>query len=237
MIAPLRMVFLVLVLHTPLPLAGFIEGAAETTASLLKIVSGRLADRVVQRKPLLLIGYGLSNAAKPLLGLATGWPHVLSVVFLDRVGKGVRGSPRDALLADATPATYRGKAFGFHRAMDTLGAACGPLLALWLISRSPEQDQQTLSALRPVFGWTAAPGLLSVLVLVLFLKERPRERVAPQLPVAPRGDVPRAVDLDGTTGPRRQHRAALGTSGSKGCRWSTSATTWSTRCSPRRPAR
>src|SRR5436190_5698903 len=144
MIAPLRMVFLVLVLQTPLPLAGFVEGMAETTASLLKIVSGWLADRVAPRKPLILFGYGLSNAVKPLMALAAGWPHVLGVVFLDRVGKGTRGSPRDALLADATPAPYRGKAFGFHRAMDTFGAACGPLLALWLISRSPEQDQQTL---------------------------------------------------------------------------------------------
>src|ERR1700724_696878 len=91
MIIPVRILFLVLVLRTPLPLAGLIEGVAESTASLLKIVAGRLADRVNRRKPLIIFGYGLSNTVKPLLALVASWPLALVLIFFDRVGKGVRG--------------------------------------------------------------------------------------------------------------------------------------------------
>src|SRR5207244_1886694 len=147
----------------PLALAGLIEGVAESTASLVKIVSGRLADRVPRRTPIILAGYSLSNLAKPLLALVGVWPAALGLIFLDRVGKGFRGSPRDALLADSAPPQYRGKAFGFHRAMDTLGAAIGPLLAFGILALNGGD-------LRGVFAWTAIPGVLSVLVLVLFLR-------------------------------------------------------------------
>ena len=184
MIAPLRAVFLVLVLGTPLPVAGLIEGVAESVSSLLKVGSGRLADRLSRRKPLLVAGYALSNAAKPLLALAGNWPDVLGIVLADRTGKGLRTSPRDALLADATPAPFRGKAFGFHRAMDTLGAALGPLLALLLISQSPEEDQQSLQVLRQVFAWTVVPGVLSVLAVLMLLRERPRQPASADLPAA-----------------------------------------------------
>ena len=136
MLAPVRILFLVLVLGTPLPLAGLIEGVAESTASLLKIVAGRLADRVAWRRPLLLAGYGLSAGAKPLLALAGAWPLVLVLVFADRIGKGLRGSPRDALLADATAPAYRGKAFGLPRALDTAGGALGPLLTVLILARN-----------------------------------------------------------------------------------------------------
>ncbi len=175
MIVPVRILFLVGVLNTPLALAGLIEGIAESTASLLKIYSGRMADRVSERKPLILFGYAVSNGIKPLLAFANAWPQALGLIFLDRVGKGVRGSPRDALLADSAPAEYRGKAFGFHRAMDTLGAAIGPLFALVILAASGND-------LRQVFLWTALPGAIGVLIVVLFLREKRRE--LPPKPVA-----------------------------------------------------
>src|SRR3954468_15377670 len=128
MIVPVRILFLVIVLRTPLPIAGLIEGVAESTASLLKIVSGRISDSPSRRKPLIIFGYSASNLSKPLLAFVTSWPGALLLIFVDRLGKGVRGSPRDAMMADSTPREYMGKAFGFHRSMDTLGAAVGPLL-------------------------------------------------------------------------------------------------------------
>jgi MFS family permease len=171
MIVPVRILFLVGVLQTPLVVAGIIEGAAESTASLLKIVSGRLADEASERKPLILFGYVVSNLAKPLLALVSTWPVALGLILIDRTGKGVRGSPRDALLADSSPSAYRGKAFGFHRAMDTLGAAIGPLLTFGILALSQNE-------LRAVFAWTLVPGALSVIVLWLFLHERQRTAVA-----------------------------------------------------------
>src|SRR5947208_16442311 len=165
MIVPVRILFLVIALHTPLPLAGLIEGVAESTASLLKIVSGRIADRASRRKPLILFGYSASNAAKPLLSLVTSWPFALLLIFIDRLGKGVRGSPRAAMMADSTPRQYMGKAFGLHRSMDTLGAAVGPLFTYFILLL-------TSNDLRAVFAWTAVTGLLSVLLMLVFLRER-----------------------------------------------------------------
>ena len=163
MIVPLRSIFLVTVLQSPLPVVGLIAGIAESTASILKIVSGRLADRPESRKPLMLFGYGLSNAVKPLLALVTSWPAALSLIFLDRTGKGLRSSPRDAMLADSTPPGYIGKAFGFHRSMDTLGAAIGPLFAALILWWS-------IQDLRAVFAWTVVPGVLAVIILLLFVR-------------------------------------------------------------------
>src|SRR6476646_7111069 len=154
MIIPIRILFFVVILRTPLPVAGLIEGIAESTASFLKIISGRMADRPSRRRPLIIFGYTASNLAKPLISLVYSWPMALLLVFVDRVGKGVRGSPRDAMMADSTQKRYMGKAFGFHRSMDTLGAAVGPLLA-WLILVATNND------LRAVFAWTLVPGLLS----------------------------------------------------------------------------
>lgn len=185
MIVPVRILFLVVSLHTPLALAGLIEGVAESTASLIKVRAGRLADRVSNRKPLIVFGYGLSNAVKPLLSLVSTWPGALGFIFLDRVGKGVRGSPRDAVMADSTPPQYRGKAFGFHRSMDTLGAAVGPLLT-YLILLTNNND------LRAVFAWTAVPGVLSILVVLFFLRERrkPGTEAAPKKAEEARKSVP-----------------------------------------------
>jgi len=176
MLAPVRLLFLVPVLGTPLPLAGLIEGVAESTASLLKIVAGRLAGRVAWRRPLILAGYGLSAAAKPLLALAGAWSAVLALVFLDRIGKGLRGSLRDALLADATPPAYRGKAFGLHRALDTAGAALGPLLTVLSLARHGQTLQELLpdpAILRRVCAWSAPAGAAAVLVLLLVLRPAP----------------------------------------------------------------
>jgi MFS family permease len=169
MIVPIRILFLVLILRTPLPIAGLIEGVAESTASLLKIVSGRMSDRVSRRKPLIIFGYALSNGVKPFLAFITGWPAAMALIFLDRVGKGVRGSPRDALMADSTPKEYMGKAFGFHRSMDTLGAAVGPIFT-YLILLS------TAGNIQAVFAWTALPGVLAILVSAIFLREQKAKR-------------------------------------------------------------
>jgi MFS family permease len=175
MIAPLRLLFLVQVLGTPLILAGLIEGLAEGATSLFKLYSGRLADRVSRRVPLVIGGVALSNLVKPVLALVASWPQALGIVLLDRTGKAVRGSPRDAMIADEAPKEHRGKAFGFHRGMDTLGAALGPLAAAWLLFLRPND-------LRLVFAWALLPGLLAILVVALFLRQRraaPKEQHAP----------------------------------------------------------
>jgi MFS family permease len=109
---------------------GLIEGSAETTASLLKVVSGRLSDRFGRRRPFLVWGYGLSTASKPLLFLAASYWHVFGVRITERIGKGIRSAPRDALIADSTRSEDMGRAFGLHKAMDSTGAVIGPLLVI-----------------------------------------------------------------------------------------------------------
>jgi len=138
---------------------GVIEGAAEALNSLLKIVTGRLSDRWRARKPFVVAGYGISTAARPLVALATSWPHVLAVRLADRVGKGIRSAPRDALLASwADPAT-RGYVFGLHRSMDHAGAIVGPLLASLFLWYFPDQ-------FRTLFALTLIPGLIAVAMLL-----------------------------------------------------------------------
>jgi MFS family permease len=165
MIVPLRLIFLVQTLGTPLALAGLIEGLAESATSLLKIWAGRLADQTRSRRGLVTWGYGISAAAKPLLALVPSWLPALALVLVDRAGKAVRVSPRDAMIADATPEPIRGRAFGLHRSADTLGAAVGPLLALLILNT-------TGGNLRAVFGWTLIPGALAVAIALLFLRAR-----------------------------------------------------------------
>jgi len=173
--------------------AALIEGVAEGGTSLLKIVSGRLADRVASRRALVVAGYSLSNLARPLLALVANWPLALGLVLLDRTGKATRSSPRDAMLADAVAPAQRGKAFGFHRSADTLGAAVGPLLALLILS-------VTGGNMRAVFGWTLLPGLLAVAVALLFLQSR---RAAP----AP-GGVPGPLNVRRDPASTRRDRRA-----------------------------
>src|SRR5215211_6452337 len=122
MVYPLLPLFLTRVLGAGAMSLGVIEGVAEAANSILKIVSGRLADRSGAPKPLVLAGYGLSSIIRPVIGLATTWGHVLALRFVDRLGKGIRSSPRDAMLATFADSSSRGKVFGFHRAMDHAGA-------------------------------------------------------------------------------------------------------------------
>lgn len=165
MIVPILPLFLTSVLHVTVSDVGVIEGIAESTASVLKLFSGWISDRLGRRKPLIVLGYALSNITKPLFALSGSWGQVLAVRFVDRIGKGVRGAPRDALIADATTKQERGKGFGFHRAMDTLGAAIGPLVAFFIL-------MDFKGNYRTIFWVSAVPGILAVLLLIFFLKEK-----------------------------------------------------------------
>jgi MFS family permease len=164
MIYPLLPVFLATVLGAGAMALGLIEGVAESTAALLKVASGIWTDRTRRRKPLLVAGYGLSGLMRPLVGLATVWPAVLAVRFADRVGKGLRTSPRDALIADVTEASARGTAYGFHRSMDHAGAVLGPLVAALLLTAVG-------LPLRQVFVLAAIPAVAVLVVLLLGVKE------------------------------------------------------------------
>ena len=166
MLYPVVPIFLTTVLGAPMSVVGLIEGVAESTASLLKAFSGWLSDKLSKRQPFVLAGYTLSAFAKPVLFFAYGWPTVLFSRFLDRMGKGIRTSPRDAMIADSSDIAYKGKAFGFHRAMDSIGACLGPLAAIWFLSGSKEN-------LRNIFLIAFIPATLAILTLILFLKEAP----------------------------------------------------------------
>ena len=168
MIYPLLPVFLTAVLGAGPAALGIIEGMAESTASFLKLTSGFISDRVHRRKNWVVGGYLLSNAARPLIGLAVSWPGVLALRFIDRIGKGVRTSPRDALIAESTPLEYRGKAFGFHRAADHAGAVVGPLLATLLLA-------VFMVDLKTLFLLSLIPGLITVAVLSVGVRETPTE--------------------------------------------------------------
>ena len=174
MIYPLLPVFLVGTLGAGAVSLGIIEGVAETTASVLKIFSGRWADRVTRRKPIVLAGYTLSSLARPLIGLAWAWPVVMALRFGDRVGKGVRTSPRDALIADAVPAGRRGEAFGIQRSLDHAGAVCGPLVAAGLMTFVG-------LSLRNVFLLAAVPAAACIVALAVGIHETPRV-VTPKKP-------------------------------------------------------
>ena len=165
MIAPLLPLFLTATLGAGPAVVGLIEGVAEATASLLKLASGRLADRGWNHKGLVLGGYSVSNLARPLIGIALGWTWVLILRFLDRVGKGIRTSPRDALIAASTSEARRGRSFGFHRALDNAGAMVGPLLAFALLSAG--------LPLQHVFLWSLLPGLLVLALLIWGLDGTP----------------------------------------------------------------
>ncbi|MCX5970188.1 MAG: MFS transporter [Coprothermobacterota bacterium] len=187
MLYPLTPIFLSSVLGAPASVIGLIEGVAEATASLLKVVAGRWSDRSGRRRPFLLFGYTLSALSKPLLALAAGWPLVMGARIADRFGKGMRSSPRDALLADSVAPEMRGRAFGWHRAMDTMGAVVGPLLALLLISMTNDN-------LRLIFILAVIPGLLGAF-LVLFVKEQRRAPSPAQAPKAVWASLPRPFRL------------------------------------------
>lgn len=163
MVFPLIPLYLVSVLGAGASVVGICEGAAETTASLIKVFSGYWSDRVKRRKPFVLIGYSFSAITKPLFALAKVWPLVLAIRVLERIGKGVRSAPRDAMVAESVDQSVRGKAYGFHRAMDGLGSVLGALLAFILLSVTNSNYTQ-------IFLLAGIPGIAAVL-FVLFIKE------------------------------------------------------------------
>lgn len=155
---------------------GIIEGIAESVASFSKLFSGYLADRVQRRKPLVVFGYALANVVKPVLAVATVWWQVLIIRFADRTAKGIRQAPRDVMVAESVTPEKRGSAYGLIQAMDSAGAIAGPLLALLLVGSI---------GVRGIFWIAAVPGLLSVAVVALFLRETPRQRPAARPGKAP----------------------------------------------------
>jgi MFS family permease len=179
MIHSLLPVFLVTVLGASALSVGFIEGIAEATASIAKVFSGVASDWMGRRKPLVLLGYGLAALTKPLFPLATGIGAVLTARFVDRIGKGIRGAPRDALIADITPATMRGAAYGLRQAMDTVGAFAGPLVAMALMAATHDN-------FRLVFWVAVIPAVVCVLLIVFGVEEPERARPAAptRLPVS-----------------------------------------------------
>jgi MFS family permease len=160
MIYPLLPAFLTKTLGAGPAAVGLIEGVAETTASLAKVGSGVWSDRVRRRKPLVVLGYAIAAIARPLVAIANAWTQVLAIRFTDRVGKGIRTSPRDALLADLVPRERRGRAFGLQRAMDNAGGFVGPLVAAFLLKIALLDE-------RSVFLLAAVPGIAAVVLLLL----------------------------------------------------------------------
>jgi MFS family permease len=183
MIYPLLPLFLTTILGAGPAFLGIIEGIAESTAALLKLVSGIVSDKVRDRKKLVLSGYGLSSCVRPLIAAVTSPAAVLFIRFADRIGKGIRTSPRDALIADSTDPSIRGKAYGFHRSMDHAGAIIGPLTATFLLA-------YVTSNLRTVFWLAAIPGILTILLIVFKVKEVERKKITSDgrlLGILPRG--------------------------------------------------
>lgn len=166
MLYPLIPIYLASVLMAGPRVLGLIEGIAEATASLLKLFSGVVVDRTRRAKPWIVFGYALAGFARPLIAFVTAWPALLCIRFADRIGKGLRSSPRDALLAASVPASQRGLAFGLHRAMDNAGAIVGPLVAAALLASG--------MALREVFLWSLVPAILC-LSLAMAIREPAHE--------------------------------------------------------------
>ena len=183
MLVNLLPLFLANVLGAGTAVIGLIEGLAESTASLLKVVSGWLSDRLGRRKWLTVAGYGLSTVVKPILYLSASWSSVLGVRVADRVGKGIRTAPRDALIADSVDQGQRGLSFGLHRAMDTAGAFCGLLVAtgvIWAMQAGGGVLER--STFQTVVLFSVVPAVLAVLILAFGAREVARRSDAAQAP-------------------------------------------------------
>jgi hypothetical protein len=191
MIYPLLPVFLTTLIGASPSVLGAIEGAAETTASLLKLASGWWSDRVRKRKPLVVFGYALASLVRPLVAVAQSAGQVLAIRLTDRVGKGIRNAPRDALIAESVDPSIRGRAFGFHRAADHAGGVVGPLIAFALL-------QWFALDLRSVFWLAAIPGALAVLTAIVLVKD-----------VAGPGPRPAAIADGASQQPEASRRQAL----------------------------
>lgn len=184
MMYPLLPVFLATVLGASASFIGVIEGAAESVAALLKLLSGWWSDRVASRKRLVLLGYGIATVVRPLTGAAHSAAQVLGIRVTDRVGKGIRSTPRDALIAESVDPSIRGRAFGFHAAADNAGAVLGPLIAFAVLQFWHPQ-------LRTVFWLTAIPGAIAFFVLWWFVRDTPHEIRAERPPRLLGTDLPR----------------------------------------------
>lgn len=171
MIYPLVPLFLANVLGVNKSVIGLIEGIAESTASLLKVFSGWFSDRIGNRKWLMAIGYGISTFSRPIIALASGWHHVMGSRFMDRFGKGIRTAPRDALIAESTAKAYLGRAFSFHRSLDTLGAVVGPAIAFFLLGIFSNDY-------RKVFWLSMVPGIIAVLLIIFFITEKKKSAMS-----------------------------------------------------------
>lgn len=157
-------VFLTTTLGASVALVGLIDGVGESAASITKVFSGYISDRLGRRKPLILLGYGLGALSKPFFAIATGPMPVLGARFVDRIGKGLRGAPRDALVADVTPVEIRGRAYGLRQALDTIGAFLGPLAAIALMFALAND-------MRTIFWIALIPAVISVLLVVFGVGE------------------------------------------------------------------
>ncbi len=185
MVYPLVPIFLASVLGVNKSVIGLIEGIAETTASLLKLLSGWLSDRLGRRKAMMSTGYGISALSRIGLALAGTWAQVLGVRFVDRFGKGIRTAPRDAIVADSSTPKNLSRNFGFHRAMDQAGAVIGPGIAFLVLTATP-------GAYRTVFWLSVVPGLLAVGVILFFIREKRRLHAPRPVRSAPLGPVERS---------------------------------------------
>lgn len=168
MIYPLVPLFLANVLGVNKALIGLIEGIAEATASILKVFSGWLSDRLGHRKYLMAIGYSVSTLSRPIMATAAVWQQILTARFTDRLGKGIRTAPRDAIICESAESTHLARAFSFHRALDPLGAVVGPAIALFLLGFLDNDYRQ-------VFWLSMIPGAIAVLLIMVFIREKKQQ--------------------------------------------------------------
>ena len=174
-IYPLLPVFLSLTLGASPGIVGLIEGTAESVSSLLKLFAGYFSDRHGKRKAFVVAGYSMASLSRPLLAFATSWYQVLAIRLTDRIGKGIRGAPRDAMIADTVAIEERGLAFGFHRAMDHSGAVIGPLISYLLIMLlADNRNALTASDFNKIFLFASIPALAAVFVALFLVRESPR---------------------------------------------------------------
>ena len=185
MIHALLPLFLTVALGASVAMVGVIDGMAESTASIAKVFSGYVSDRIGRRKPLILLGYGLGALSKPLFMLAGSAGLVFGARFVDRIGMGLRGAPRDALVADVTPLAIRGRAYGLRQSLDTAGAFAGPLAAIGLMALLHNN-------MRAVFAFAIIPGAIAVLLVIFVIEARggPSAAITPRVPL-------RVADLRG----------------------------------------
>jgi MFS family permease len=176
MIYPLVPVFLASVLGVNKSLIGLIEGIAESSASLLKVFSGWFSDRIGNRKNLMIAGYAISTLSRPVMATAGTWQRILCARFIDRLGKGIRTAPRDAIIAESSSPTHLARSFSFHRSMDTLGAVAGPGLAYLLL-------QAYTDDYRRIFWLSMIPGIIAVLIIIWCIKEKKNPETDKQKPL------------------------------------------------------